>query len=252
MTSEDFDFEGVFDEDYLYFYDAVLTDERNDREAALVEHLLGVSPDAQILDAPCGHGRIANRLAARGYRVTGIDASDLFLVRARTDATSLGVEVDYQHADLREFDPPQHFDAVVNWFTSFGYFGKRDDLKVLRSFHNALRPGGKLIIETLNRDRFIRSLPDPSMPPRVIKSEVGDDIMTDTIEFDPLEGCTRTERLIVRGGRVRRTHFTVRVFTYPELRDLLLGEGFARVDGFGAEAEPFSLASARLIAVATK
>ncbi len=43
-TGRDFDFDGVFDEDYLYFYEQVLTDERSDHEAELVSRLLDLEP----------------------------------------------------------------------------------------------------------------------------------------------------------------------------------------------------------------
>jgi SAM-dependent methyltransferase len=55
----------------------------------------------EVLDVPCGHGRIANGLAARGASATGLDASPLFLERARTDAAARGVKVEYIQADMR-------------------------------------------------------------------------------------------------------------------------------------------------------
>jgi 2-polyprenyl-3-methyl-5-hydroxy-6-metoxy-1,4-benzoquinol methylase len=87
--------EEVFDADDLYFYETRLTDERSDQEAELVWDLLGLSAGKEVLDLACGHGRIANRLAERGARVTGLDATPLFLERARADAAARGVEVDY-------------------------------------------------------------------------------------------------------------------------------------------------------------
>ena len=70
----DFDFEGVFDEDYLYFYEQILA-ERTPEDVEQVLELLQLDPGAAILDCPCGYGRIANALAQRGFRVTGLDAS---------------------------------------------------------------------------------------------------------------------------------------------------------------------------------
>ncbi|HEV8687634.1 MAG TPA: methyltransferase domain-containing protein [Gaiellaceae bacterium] len=70
--------EEVFDADDLYFYETRLTDERSDQEAELVWDLLGLSAGMEVLDLACGHGRIANRLAERGARVTGLDATPLF------------------------------------------------------------------------------------------------------------------------------------------------------------------------------
>src|SRR5215210_8081587 len=89
---------GVFAEDYLYFYADWLNDELSDAQTELIWTALGLAEEDEVLDVPCGHGRIANRLAARGARVTGIDADGLFLRRARDDAAARGVDVDYVEA----------------------------------------------------------------------------------------------------------------------------------------------------------
>ena len=72
----------VFGDDYLYFYETFLTDEVSDRQTELLWRILGLSPGSEVLDLACGHGRIANRLAARGAGVTGLDADSSFLRRA--------------------------------------------------------------------------------------------------------------------------------------------------------------------------
>ncbi|MCA1832330.1 MAG: class I SAM-dependent methyltransferase [Actinomycetota bacterium] len=249
--SETFDFAGVFDEDYLYFYESMLDGERNERETTAIIELLGLTPGDTVLDVPCGHGRISNRLAQRGFSVTGVDVTPLFLERARTDAAARGVDVTYIQGDMRSLTFDSEFDALANWFTSFGYFDDETNRSVLAGFRRALKPGGKLIMEHLNRDRVIRNLPEQGLPPRVILFEHGKDFMTDRIELDALTGRTHTERTIVRDGSVRRTTFTVRTFTFPEIRDWLLGAGFSRVEGFGAQGEPFSLYSQRTIVIAT-
>lgn len=156
MTTSGWD--EVFEEDYLYFYETLLTPERNDREAALLVRLLGLPEQAEVLDAPCGHGRIANRLARMGYRVTGLDKSRAFLERARREAAEWGVQVDYVEGDIRRLPWTERFDAVINWFTSFGYFDDEENRLVLREAHRALRPGGRLVLEMIARDRVVQQV----------------------------------------------------------------------------------------------
>ena len=247
--AERFDAEEVFDEDYLYFYETMLA-ERNEAEAALVLQLAELAPGADVLDVPCGHGRIAKRLAAAGLNVTGLDQSRLFLDQAARDAKEYGVSIELVHGDMRALEWEGRFDCVVNWFTSFGYFDDETDRKVLAGFRRALRPGGILLLEHMNRERLLRTLPAPHEPPRVLLTERDDDLMLDRIRYDAATGCTETERIIVRGGRVRRAHFRIRLFTPPELRDWLLGAGFSRVDFFGNDGAPFTVDSARLVTVA--
>ena len=151
----EFDFEGVFNEDYLYFYEDILTAERTQEDVEKIVALLDLEPGAEVLDCPCGHGRIATELAAHGFRVTGIDASEFFLDRARAAAEARGVDVEFVQGDMRALPWQGRFDALVNWFTSFGYFSDEQNKDVLRQFHDALKPGGKLILETQNITRII-------------------------------------------------------------------------------------------------
>jgi len=65
-----FDPAQTFNDDYLWFYEPMLTEENNRAEAAEIIDTLDLTAGASILDAPCGHGRIANLLAADGFKVT--------------------------------------------------------------------------------------------------------------------------------------------------------------------------------------
>ena len=70
-------------------------------EAGFVASL--VPPGARVLDAGCGTGRVALRLAELGYRVVGVDADDEMLEVARaTDA-----DVTWVHQDLATLDMGQ-------------------------------------------------------------------------------------------------------------------------------------------------
>src|ERR1700691_3762550 len=81
----DFDFEATFGEDYLYFYDESTDDGHSDDDAAEIIGRLELPAGARVLDAPCGTGRIARRLAAAGLDVTGVDASTQFIAMARAE-----------------------------------------------------------------------------------------------------------------------------------------------------------------------
>jgi SAM-dependent methyltransferase len=245
----EFDLEGVFDQDdYIHFYfsDQAVSNAGADVEAGQVAALLGLQPGMRVLDAPCGHGRIAERLAQRGCAVVGIDQAAHFIELAKRNAVARGVDLDYRVGDLRELDLSAEFDAAFNWFTGFGYFDEATDRDILRRYHAALQPGGRFLLDIQNRDRVLR-LFNPTSGHAV---EVGDEVMLDSSRFDPLTGRISTDRYVWRGGRMRETHFSIRVFAFTEIQDWLLSAGFKEVKGFDREG-PLTIESRRMAVVAT-
>ena len=231
----------VFGEDYLYFYEPLLTDERSDRETDLVWRALDLSPGADVLDVACGHGRIASRLAARGARVTGIDADPLFLARAR----EAGPRVEYLEGDMRALPfRDSRFDAALLWFTALGYFDEEGNRTVLRELRRVLRRGGRAAIELQHLPRILATFQHQAFLRR------GDDFVLDEHEFDEAERLMHTTRTYVRGGAVREIDYRVRCFMPEELREWLIQAGFAEVELLGDEGEPLTPESRRLIAVA--
>jgi SAM-dependent methyltransferase len=236
----------VFGEDYLYFYEEWLDDELSNSQAELIWETLQLRTGDEVLDVPCGHGRIANRLAQRGARVTGVDADAFFVEHARADAAARGADVEYVHGDMRELPWDGRFDAAVNWFTSFGYFDDEGNRAWLETVRRTLKPGGRLAIDVHSRDVFMRNRVPASV------SERDGDLVVDSHSFDVETGRETTERWMIRRGQVRKTGYSVRFFTYTELRDLLLGVGFSSVEGVGHDRKPLTLESRRMIVIATR
>src|SRR5690625_4931749 len=99
---------------------------RDDEEAArlisLMERTISLSKCSKILDLECGQGRHAINQSGKGYRVTGIDLSEQAIATARDKARALNIEdIRFEVRDMRN-PLPETFDAVVNLFTTFGYF----------------------------------------------------------------------------------------------------------------------------------
>jgi SAM-dependent methyltransferase len=189
----------------------------------------------EVLDLACGHGRIANRLAERGTRVTGLDSTPLFLDHARRDATERGVDVEYVDGDMRSLPwEDGRFDRVLSWFTSFGYFDDDDNRRVLQEARRVLRPDARLLIE----NNSLAGLLPRWLPAVVVERDGGFSI--DRSAFDPTTGRATTERVLVRNGHVRRFSFSVRMFIAVELRDWLLDAGFSAVVFYGGEGEPLT------------
>jgi len=233
----------IFDEDYLWFMEPVL-EPRSDDEVALILRLLELPPGAEVLDAPCGHGRIANRVSSLGYRVVGLDATPLFLDVAR----SAGSAVEYVEGDLRAMPFEGRFDAAINWFSSFGYFDDEGNRAVLEGFRRALKPGGKLLIEQASRDFLLANLPTSGQA--VWVGERGDDLLIDKVSYDPAAGRSTTERIVVRDGKVRRMGFSLAQPTASELTRMLRDAGFEDVRALNENGDEFTTRSRRLLMLA--
>src|SRR4051812_16087152 len=113
--SDLFDAAAMYDDDYLHFFAAppgvtrfashgpavAVAGSPGEELADLVWRLLELRRDMEVLDLACGDGKLANSMAARGCRVTGLDSSPVFLDRARVEAAAAGVSVEYVAGDMR-------------------------------------------------------------------------------------------------------------------------------------------------------
>lgn len=250
----------MYDDDYLHFFAAPRgagefaahgptvpgADSAGDAVAELVWRLLDLRPDLSVLDLACGHGALANGLAARGCRVTGLDSSAVFLDRARSDAAAAGVDVEYVAGDMRRLPWTGRFDRVVNWSTAFGYFDDATNRAVLEEIVRVLRPGGRLAMDLDNLTAFLGSY----VPSRVVAARHDGDMLVDRYHLDALTGRFEAERTVIRDGGARRLTFVKRLFGFPELRDWLLAAGFAAVTGYGEDGQPLTAGHQRMIIIA--
>ena len=113
------------------------------------------APPLRVLDAGCGQGTQALRLAHRGHHVTGVDAS-AELLRRFTDALAaeppaVRERVDLVRGPLERLTDlvPAGFDAVLCHGVLM-YFA--DPTPLLRSIAAAVRPGGTVSLLVRNGD----------------------------------------------------------------------------------------------------
>ncbi|MCR6496660.1 bifunctional 2-polyprenyl-6-hydroxyphenol methylase/3-demethylubiquinol 3-O-methyltransferase UbiG [Thermomonas sp. S9] len=106
--------------------------------------------DAAVLDVGCGGGLLSEALAAAGARVTAIDLAPALLKVARLHGLESGVKVDYRQATVEALagELPGTFDAV----TCMEMLEHVPDPgSVVRACAVLLKPGGRLLLSTLNR-----------------------------------------------------------------------------------------------------
>ncbi|MCM2301240.1 MAG: class I SAM-dependent methyltransferase [Flavobacteriaceae bacterium] len=153
-TSTDW-FVSWFDSPYYH----ILYQHRNDHEAQFfmknLTSFLKIPKGSEILDIPCGRGRHALYLSTLEYQVTGLDLSVNSIDFAKNYEND---QLIFDVHDIR--NPfPKKYDAILNLFTSFGYFeSDGEDIQVLTNFKNALKPNRFAVIDFINIEKTIENL----------------------------------------------------------------------------------------------
>lgn len=211
-------------DDYLYFLAQALADEDTAQQVAFTETALAMQPPMRVLDVGCGHGRHANLLAQRGYRVTGVDLVEGFLAVARRDAPPTATFV---RSDIGALAFTAAFERAYCIYDVLGYHDDDHARRTLAGIHRALVPGGRLLLDLRVREWIER------LPPAAVLDLPNGDLMIDRYRFDAEAGRLHDHRTYVRGGVRRDIEFSVRVWSTPEIRQLVTTSGFALRAVFG-------------------
>ncbi|WP_373231421.1 class I SAM-dependent methyltransferase [Cohnella sp.] len=138
-----------FGEDYMVVY-RHRNLENAELEIGSMMKWMDLETNAAVLDIGCGTGRHAHALKSLGYRVTGLDLSEVLLSEARQrddEGHLVWIKGDMRKLPLEN----DSFDATVNLFTSFGYFDEfKDNIRVLAEIKRVLKPEGRFLIDFLN------------------------------------------------------------------------------------------------------
>jgi SAM-dependent methyltransferase len=192
-------FETWFDTPYYQ----LLYQNRDEKEAenfltVLLDHLR-LPANGSVLDVACGQGRYSSFLAERGFEAIGIDLSYKNIEHASMNERE---NLTFYLHDMREVFVVNYFDAVFNFFTSFGYFdSERDNLKAIKALSLSLKPGGKFVIDFFNAPKTIHDHLEPQQVERGA-------LVFSLNKY--LEGKTIVKEISFRDG-VKDFHFEERV-----------------------------------------
>ena len=237
-------FANWFDSPYYH----ILYKFRDHEEARFfLDNLVGnlkLSSGSRVLDLACGKGRHSIYLSKKGLDVTGVDLSPQSIETANQSAHE---HLRFQVHDMREPYAHEAFDVVLNLFTSFGYFDDADDdQRVIQAISDALKPGGRVVIDFLNAKQLIDTL-----VPSETKSVNGIDFKLQR-RFE--DGFIVKEIAFQDDNQDYRFEEKVKAFTLADFERMFLATGLQILHTFGGYSlSPFSVeTSDRLIVVAQK
>jgi len=212
-------------------------------EAAFAAERLGLQSGDRVLDLCCGNGRHMVHLLRHTPRVVGLDYSlDLLSLASE----QLGDGAGLVRGDMRALPFGMVFDAVTNFFTSFGYFGApEENLAVVREVARVLKPMGRFFIDYLNPAHVAATL-----VPETVREHEGYQI-TERRWIDGERRRVNKATVVSRDGRmVGRWGESVRLYEEAEFRALLREGGLEIERLFGDyDGAPPSDDRPRLIAV---
>ena len=217
-------------------------------EAAFIQKVLRIEPGVKLLDVPCGAGRHSVELAARGYRVTGVDLTVPFLQEARRRAVERQLEVRWERRDMRDLRWAGEFDGAFCFWGSFGYFDDQGNQDFLAAVLRAQKPGARFLLDTHVAETLL-----PRLSQQRDWKRVGDTLVLEEKHYNPATARTNTEWTAARDGKVFRKTTSIRLYTYRELCQLFERVGFADLEPYGSlNGEPFEFGSPRLYLTATR
>jgi SAM-dependent methyltransferase len=151
---------------------------------------------------------------------------------------------------MRHIAYRDEFDAVVNLYTSFGYFTPAQNVAALRRMARALRPGGRLLIDHRDPDY------DVDLPRRLWYRTGRKRFVLEERHFDRRTRITDSTQLIVIAGQRWVAQRTLRFqeFSLPQWRRMLRRVGLRFLRAYsGYDGRPYRAGSTgRLILVAEK
>lgn len=105
--------------------------------------------DLRILDIGCGGGLISEPLARLGGTVTGIDPAEENIAAARLHAEGQGLAIDYRPTSVEQLaESGERFDVAVCLEVIEHV---PDPAALIASCAETVRPGGLLVVSTINR-----------------------------------------------------------------------------------------------------
>lgn len=137
-------------EEFAPVYDVLMHEVNYDQWADyLFRHMLNSKREIKkVLEFGCGTGSITERLAKKGFDMTGVDLSEEMLTVADEKFREEGLNIRLLLGDMANFQTHEKYDCIVSACDSVNYL---PDLESERAFiessFEALEPGGLLLFD---------------------------------------------------------------------------------------------------------
>jgi SAM-dependent methyltransferase len=211
----------------------------------------------RMLEMACGSGRLTVPIAQNGVEITGADLSPAMLEAARAKAAAAGVRVPFVQADMRNFDLPGKFSAILIAGNSLLHLLAIGDLRqCLASVRRHLASGGRLIFDISNPSpRLLAREAGPRYPLfRVNDPQRGDVSLEEIVNYDAAAQVSHIRWYLSAPGApdFRVIDYSLRVIFPQELLLLLESTSFKLDERYGEFSRvPFESSSPRQVCISS-
>ncbi len=240
-------YEKFFEGPFLDVQQNFLTAEETKAEVSFIINSLNLKPNENVLDIPCGLGRLTLELAEYGCNMTGLDFTESYLDICKKVAFERELDIRLHQGDMRKPPWNNQFDAALCVGGSFGYFDDAENDKFIKTVYDTLKPGGRFLLFAHVAESLF------PMFQRKDWRRIGKSIVLDDRSYDIENNRINSEWTIIRGNETTVQYSSMRIYRYSDMRDMFKSAGFDNLKAYGSvEGEPFEFRSKRLYLVGTK
>ena len=220
--------------------------ESSKEEVEKIIDLAGLDEGSKVLDMPSGVGRHSIELQKKGFEVVGVDKTSAYIEDARHRGEA--EEIEFVREDMKDFRREDSFEAVINWWNSFGYFeDKEDDRQMLENIRSSLKDGGVLVMDYYGKE--IAAMRDLSHH----WSEQDGIYNMEKASIEDNWSKIESTWIKVEDGETVEYTWEQRLYAASELEQMLKEAGFTTVEFYGnVEGDDYDDEADRLIVVARK
>jgi SAM-dependent methyltransferase len=236
--------------DNTYLLSELPSEAETAEEVEFICEALDLQRGATVLDLCCGQARHGQLLADRGLQVVGLDSSRFLLTEAQKNASSSNSPIHLGEGDMRHIPLKPACDAVINLFTSFGFFEDDDNERVFTAVAAALKPGGKFLLDHWNPYAVLQL--DRTRNWWWMSESL---LALAEVEYDTESGRLSDYRTVVDlpAGEIQQSVNRIRFYFPTELKGMLASAGLKMCAMYGDfDYSPFLMESRRLITIAEK
>jgi len=238
----------MWDENYIL--SELPSEAETEEEVEFIFEVLELKRGSTVLDLCCGQGRHGGRLANSGVNIIGVDNSRFLLKEARNNIAVDKRGIHFIEGDMRHIPLKPVCDAVINLFTSFGFFEEADNKQVFSEIASVLKPGGKFLVDYWNP--YAVTQLDRTRNWWWISEST---LALAEVEYRPESGRLLDHRTIIELSTktIRKMVNRVRFYFPTELKELLAVVGLRVCATYGDfDHREFSIEARRMITVAEK